>query len=222
MKCNHCGVDVSPNFVLAIKKNSCPACGQRILEDDDFSTLMGVEGTLKVLNKDDDPDLSVKVAATLVGNFDITPKEGVELPKVKTATKNGFVSMESSTPSDPLAAAEARRLKVQRQLGNMKSSSDFGEDVPPNMQAAPQKNDEIYDDPMEIEEDDVVFTEMMLDTSSVDTNLVAQMTKNIMDESEDALNPNDMLEQYLTEARKSQPSLPKPGTTKGRLKRVVE
>lgn len=74
MNCIACKIEISPNFIAAIKDNRCPACGQKCLADAEYGALFDVVNSILSVSPDLGEDAIIKIATAMHGKFDIFPK----------------------------------------------------------------------------------------------------------------------------------------------------
>lgn len=75
MKCVSCSIDVSPNFVIAIMDNKCPACGKQLIEGSSYKKLLVLRKQLSSLNLGVDDNVVIKISAAISSKFELWPKE---------------------------------------------------------------------------------------------------------------------------------------------------
>lgn len=116
MKCVSCGTEVAPNFVAAILKNSCPACGEKLIASSEFNKMMTLKRSMESLNLDlKDNDL-VKVSAALCSKFEIWPKDmDASLSSEDSVSNHEIESVEEDLPP-PSAERDRSSVPKPRKL----------------------------------------------------------------------------------------------------------
>ena len=74
MNCVSCDIDVSPNFVACIEDNRCPACGDKLMSNSDYSKLFSLKRQLLDLNLGLDKQKLTMVSAAITSKFELWPK----------------------------------------------------------------------------------------------------------------------------------------------------
>jgi hypothetical protein len=135
MNCAACKIEISPNFIAAIKDNRCPACGQKCLSDEDYGAIFNVVSSILSVVPELGEDATVKIATAMHGKFDIFPKGVVvdgyavkEIVYVSTAAPGRMAPPvqshytprhDMSQPMAPPARLSAQQMEKARSLASV-------------------------------------------------------------------------------------------------------
>ncbi|MFA5024038.1 MAG: hypothetical protein WC523_03740 [Patescibacteria group bacterium] len=94
MKCVNCGIEVSKEFMFALKANQCPGCGKAIMRSDQMGAYLSLCELLKSVLQDADVE---KISALIVANFEL--KQSFKVPENTVEAKTQTpVSVSVSAP----------------------------------------------------------------------------------------------------------------------------
>lgn len=106
MKCVNCNAEIPVSFTKALGDNSCPACGSQIMSEELFAEMNSIRE--RISSADLDSQTEIKVAATLVGRWELVDKSR---PQKRTP------SAVTQPPLNKRAAAkEADEAEIDREI----------------------------------------------------------------------------------------------------------
>lgn len=98
MKCVNCNTQISPNLVVAIVENRCPACGQQLMDGSEYQKLMALRKQLTPLGLGLDDSALTRVAAAITSKFDLWPRAASEDSGEPASPPMPEVPMQAPTP----------------------------------------------------------------------------------------------------------------------------
>jgi len=134
MKCISCGMELNPNFTHAILRNECPACGQSLIDKNDFVKIKGVKRAISSIDPTVSDSSLVAIATFFVSNYDLTPKEGVS--PIEEEAFNPAASKRTGGGGGGPQAIKRNGVVVKRALdpalAAMLNEDEVGEEVQEN------------------------------------------------------------------------------------------
>lgn len=142
MNCINCNLEISPNFVASIRDNKCPGCGKACLSETDHGAIFSVVSTITSAVTDLSEDMTIRLATSLHGKFDIFPKgvvvDGQVTKEVVYVNTNATAmrkpaplpvrkarsAPEAEIPGEKLTPAQLARLRQFQQIQEQESGEE--------------------------------------------------------------------------------------------------
>lgn len=117
MKCNSCNIEISKEFIFALKANSCPACGKSIMKPEQVGAYFSLCELLRSFVQEANVE---KVATSILANFELKqifkvpdatvtqPSETMAITKSETMTVEEPVIMEDGVKLEVIDKDKAR------------------------------------------------------------------------------------------------------------------
>jgi len=115
MKCLSCGIEIPPQWVNALKNNSCPACGKEIMSKDIQELINGLSEALEKM-----PNNPQGIACWITSNYKLEKIADYEPTQFTTAKKPGNINR-NATNSEQKTAVEKFFERAQVNLAEIPS-----------------------------------------------------------------------------------------------------
>ena len=114
MNCQNCGIEIPPTWTAALTSNSCPACGQPIMDEQTQTLTKELSEALKVM-----PANAEAIAGWLISNYKLTKINSYD-PVVSNTKPKRQNQQASSSP-----VANGQPLTPADLLKNAKTDIDY-------------------------------------------------------------------------------------------------
>jgi len=117
MNCISCKIEISPNFISAIKDNRCPACGKNCLSSEDYGAIFNVVSNILLAVPELGEESVIKIATAMHGKFDIFPKGAV----VDGYLSKEIIYVPTAAPGRMQQTQPAVQYSPQHDMGSSRS-----------------------------------------------------------------------------------------------------